>query len=173
MLLQLETITVFTNGIKESENPFSSQIWSLSVMDSQYHQFESSNNSSVRGEQKLTIQKGKIYTCHLILFNNFKCHLKLWKNPSGNIYRYEEASGFCPLWLPGAAAVNSAAGNWDKMYDSPVKLARFIDFTWFILSYNIFSFLKVSHLNKEITDVKLHLERISHRIPSSSSSGNI
>lgn len=34
-----------------------------------------------------------------------------------NVYRFEEDSGLCPLWGPGAAAVSSAHGHWDQMYD--------------------------------------------------------
>lgn len=36
---------------------------------------------------------------------------------SVNVYRSEEDRGLCPLCCPGAAAVNSADGHWDKMYE--------------------------------------------------------
>lgn len=40
-----------------------------------------------------------------------------YEKSSLNVYRFEEDSGLCPLWGPGAAAVGSADGHWDKMYD--------------------------------------------------------
>lgn len=33
------------------------------------------------------------------------------------VCRYEEDCDFCALWPAGAAVVDSAAGNWDQMYD--------------------------------------------------------
>lgn len=34
-----------------------------------------------------------------------------------SVCRYEEDCGLHPVWSPGAAAVDSADGHWDQMYD--------------------------------------------------------
>lgn len=85
----------------------------LSVMESQYHQFGSSDNSS-HEERKIMTQSGK--ACM-----SFDSDLTIdsidHENMSVNVCRYEEGVRFWPLQHPGAAAVNPADGHWDKMYD--------------------------------------------------------
>ncbi|XP_062272741.1 asialoglycoprotein receptor-like 1 [Scomber scombrus] len=82
-------------------------------MDSEYHQFEAPHGSSVRREQKFTIEKGMKKIVVSVLYGVLVLLLLILLMVTG---------------------------------------------------------IKFSQLNKEVTDVKLHLDRISHRIPSSASS---
>lgn len=83
-------------------------------METQYHQFGSSDSSTVHGEPRTTVQTGK--TCTSFHFDSIISDVTLnYENMSVSVCRYEEHSGLCPLRSPGAAAVNPADGHWDQM----------------------------------------------------------
>lgn len=97
-------------------------------MESQYHQFGSSDNGSVRAEHRMTPQTGKTscdfdsVTSDVVL----KC-----EKSSVRVRRCEEDHGLCPLRSPGAAAVNPADGHWGKMYEfkhEAESLTRFFSY---------------------------------------------
>lgn len=134
----------------------------------QYHQFVSSDNNS-HEECRTMTQPGK--ACISFDFDFTIDYHRPWKHLTHmfSFCRYEEGVGIWPLQHPGAAAVNPAYGHWDKMYEHMTQ-----KWCWFIHVflhdlYLITTNIPVSQLNKEITDIKLHLERVSNGGKTSSS----
>lgn len=80
-------------------------------MESQYHQFGSSDSSSVHPEHRMTPQTGKTFDFDSVIsgviFNSHRL--------SVGVDRSEEDRGLCPLWSPAAAAADPADGHWDQM----------------------------------------------------------